>query len=58
MLFFKIYSICYFFFNLSSQFISKIIERQAEKVLHKKLKSFFAKEKILLSRKIIVNDCF
>ena len=44
------------FFNLLSQFILKIIEKQAEKVLHKELKSFFAKEEILLSRKIAVDD--
>ena len=46
------------FFNLSSQFVLKIIEKQAEKILHEKLKSFFAKEKILSSRKTAVDDRF
>ena len=44
------------FFNLSSQLILKIIEKQTEEVLHEELKSLFTKEKILLSRKIIVDD--
>ena len=44
------------FFNLSPQLILKIIEEQAEKILYKKLKSFLAKEKILSSRKIAVDD--
>ena len=44
------------FLNLSSQFVSKIIEKQIKKVLHEKLKSFLAKKKILLSRKIVVDD--
>ena len=35
------------FLNLSSQLISKIIEKQTEKALHEELKSLFAKEKIL-----------
>ena len=46
------------FFNLSSQSASKIIEKQTEKILHEKLKSFFAKEKILSSRKIVIDDRF
>ena len=46
------------FFNLSSQSILKIIEKQAKKVLYKKLKLFFAEEKILLSRKTAVDDRF
>ena len=46
------------FFNLSSQSISKIIEKQTKEVLHEKLKSLFIKEKILSSRKTVVDDCF
>ena len=44
------------FFNLSSQSILKIIEKQAEEVLHEELKSPFAKEKILSSRKTVADD--
>ena len=44
------------FFNLSSQSVSKITEKQTKKALHKKLKSFLAKEKILSSRKTAVDD--
>ena len=44
------------FFNLSSQSVSKIIEEQAEEILHEKLKSFFAKKKILSSRKTAADD--
>ena len=43
------------FFNL---FASKIIEKQIKEILHEKLKSFFAKKKILSSRKITVDDYF
>ena len=46
------------FLNLSSQSISKIIEKQVEKVLHEELKSFLAKKKILSSRKIVVDNRF
>ena len=44
------------FFNLSSQSVLKIIEKQIKKVLHEKLKSSFIKKKILLSRKTAVDD--
>ena len=44
------------FFNLSSQSVSKITEKQAKEILHEKLKSFLAKEKILSSRKTVVDD--
>ena len=44
------------FFNLLSQLILKIIKKQTKKILHEKLKSLFAKEKILSSRKIVVDD--
>ena len=44
------------FSNLSPQSTSKIIEKQTEKVLHEELKSPFAKEKILSSRKTVVDD--
>ena len=44
------------FSNLSSQSISKIIEKQAEEILHEELKSFLAKEKILSSRKTAADD--
>ena len=47
-----------YFFNLLLQSASKIIEKQTEKILHEKLKSFFTKKKILSLQKIIVNDCF
>ena len=44
------------FFNLSSQLISKIIEKQVKEILHKKLKLFFAKKKILSLRKTAIDD--
>ena len=44
------------FFNLSSQSVLKIIEKQIKKILHEKLRSLFAKKKILSSRKIVVDD--
>ena len=47
-----------YFSNLSSQPISKIIEKQTEEVLHEELRSFFAKEEILSSRKTAVDDRF
>ena len=46
------------FFNLSSQSVSKIIKKQIKEILYEELKSFFAKKKILLSRKIAVDDRF
>ena len=46
------------FFNLSSQSVLKIIKKQTEKILHKELKSFLAKEKILSSRKTVADDRF
>ena len=46
------------FFNLSSQSVSKITEKQTEKVLHEKLRSLFAKKEILSSRKTAVDDRF
>ena len=46
------------FFNLSSQFVLKIIEKQAKEILHEELKSSLAKEKILSSRKTVIDDRF
>ena len=49
------FAVC--FSNLSSQSISKIIEKQTKEILHEELKSFFAEKKILLLRKAAVDDC-
>ena len=46
------------FLNLSSQSVSKIIEKLTKEVLHAELKSFLTEKEILSSQKIVVDDRF